>query len=692
MHSTLTSRQTTLVRHAAEHMEDPFRCTVLAKRAKTDVDVLAQELAESFGDTIHLFRANVMADLQTLPVMHLTTFVVVGPAALAESVDSSVFDIRQFTTRGDAAALVCCRHQRVEENDYHRDCSWPGCTASARRNYCDGHKFGRPVPPFVPRQVSAASPVAVSSTATSTSPPAHADIAPASAAMVASTASPPAHADTASASAVTGESAASPAALASVASLPCSATAGGGGVGDADPVAVCQLEGCQLPAVATGLCDDHQDMAEYRPPLPCAFSDSTRSLAHKFPSVARRFSTWNGFAATEITYGSTIKVWWWHTCDLGCGRTHHWPQLVKNATRQGLSCLYCNGNVEMCPCREYQSRCSQCHQVKPHAEFNQDSSSPDGTTSACGACSFTRRLLQSLRQRAEKHEENGLGPSDFDDEAYLKDMRTTRESRCYYVCVDLAETPHTPWQHSPQRLNRDNYSNRNTVPVCLEANTRISWTRPVAIVIFTSTPDPMSDEELEEFVQQLQPEERTSREAILDASGTRAQCLDCDEWGTLGLDFTGRNRTRCKSCQAQHRRTWRGLFMELARGAKHHARVRRDRGRTEQVCEITFEDIVDMFREQRGLCFYSGKRGASSGQWQMSLERRDVRLGYTRANCCLILAILQSTDHTAQLHSERAGNGGWSKEKFEEARAVFLERYESYYARTGPPSEGLEYA
>ncbi|KAG5184460.1 hypothetical protein JKP88DRAFT_181251 [Tribonema minus] len=79
-------------------------------------------------------------------------------------------------------------------------------------------------------------------------------------------------------------------------------------------------------------------------------------------------------------------------------------------------------------------------------------------------------------------------------------------------------------------------------------------------------------------------------------------------------------------------------------GAKHP--LKRLAGR----CVITLEDVVNMYREQGGGCLYTGVPFTTDGDWRVSLERKNVDVGYTRQNCCLIAMEFQGTDFTALMH------------------------------------------
>ncbi|KAG5184047.1 hypothetical protein JKP88DRAFT_244917 [Tribonema minus] len=438
-------------------------------------------------------------------------------------------------------------------------------------------------------------------------------------------------------------------------------------------------------------------MTIYKPTPPKKVLERTLSLAHKRPDLAVDWSnSRNGFKADQITPGSPKLVWWRHKCITGCDRTHYWTSTVFRRVSSGGKCSTCFGkNKARCVCRDVQKRCSKCKITKKLASFHKDTTASDGYYGYCAACCFYKSFFSSLRGRARKHEQAGLGESTFDEKQYLKDMHGLRQSRCYYTCVVIVEAAHSAWQHSPQRLDTSNYSNTNTVPISLEINTSTGWTRAAAIELFTSTPEPMSDEELAVIRADAEPTEcKTLRSSV--RCGDDVQCLVCLEWKAFDADFYQSNKTECKKCIGakgdEARKTWKGKFALLASSAKMNAATRRERGREEQVYELSPQILLEIIEEQRGLCAYSDKRVTTHGQWKMSLERRNVRIGYTRANSCLVLAMLNSTDFTASLDGDQIGNGGWNREKFEYARGVFQENYKEYYASAPPPSEGLAYA
>jgi len=115
---------------------------------------------------------------------------------------------------------------------------------------------------------------------------------------------------------------------------------------------------------------------------------------------------------------------------------------------------------------------------------------------------------------------------------------------------------------------------------------------------------------------------------------------------------------------------WRGAIRTLICHAKQRTEKRNKRRKEndQTKCTLTYLELVGILKEQGGMCAYS--RVALSpkmGKWKVSLERKDVRLGYSASNVCLVCQRFNGTDTTAtKPQSEGAveGSGGWSREKF----------------------------
>ncbi len=103
-----------------------------------------------------------------------------------------------------------------------------------------------------------------------------------------------------------------------------------------------------------------------------------------------------------------------------------------------------------------------------------------------------------------------------------------------------------------------------------------------------------------------------------------------------GLDYCC--KTCCKVREHTYHNTFEGFFQQLLKSAKGDAKKRLAKGRSAAgVCTLTKDDLLDMWRQQKGCCYYSKlpMTARPKSQWQCSLERLDPDGGYTVDNCVL---------------------------------------------------------
>ena len=132
-----------------------------------------------------------------------------------------------------------------------------------------------------------------------------------------------------------------------------------------------------------------------------------------------------------------------------------------------------------------------------------------------------------------------------------------------------------------------------------------------------------------------------------------------------------KNCNKCKRCHYQHQLQYENTnpnayFGGLLKGAKAHGKIRHSRGRhVAGECNLTLQDLQEMYRIQKGQCYYTGlplslKR---MSDWQCSIERIDVEKGYTLDNTKLIVLEFQ---HSSQ----------WCREKMDVCRRLVSSDHE----------------
>jgi hypothetical protein len=165
------------------------------------------------------------------------------------------------------------------------------------------------------------------------------------------------------------------------------------------------------------------------------------------------------------------------------------------------------------------------------------------------------------------------------------------------------------------------------------------------------------------------------------------QCNKCEE--VKLLDQFNKNRgIGCKDCRKKlddkRMKDPRDCLYKLVTNARNNTKNRENKNTTEKrvdaTFDITFDDLVHIYRSQKGLCAYSGlplQFGNSTMiNWKISLERKNQLLGYTKDNVCLICVEFNTGDKRILYNDDSDGSGAWSKEKFEYIFSHIKQRYE----------------
>jgi hypothetical protein len=98
------------------------------------------------------------------------------------------------------------------------------------------------------------------------------------------------------------------------------------------------------------------------------------------------------------------------------------------------------------------------------------------------------------------------------------------------------------------------------------------------------------------------------------------------------------------------------------------------------VCEITSDDLIDLFKKQRGRCAISGIFLQFDGKnWVLSLDRKDPSKGYTKDNIQLICGEFNTSDRSA-VYIIREGESdvfdcAWTPENFLIKKKGLIEYY-----------------
>lgn len=137
------------------------------------------------------------------------------------------------------------------------------------------------------------------------------------------------------------------------------------------------------------------------------------------------------------------------------------------------------------------------------------------------------------------------------------------------------------------------------------------------------------------------------------------------------LDFTKDLTKGCKTCHAKdsklRRESPKGHFGKILSNIKSSST---DRGHAAST--ITIEDLFNIFNDQGGLCAYTGIPMTFGSYldkwWTCSIERKDVRIGYTLENVCLICYEFNTVDNRIRgyrVGDDARGSAAWSIDKIQ---------------------------
>ena len=227
----------------------------------------------------------------------------------------------------------------------------------------------------------------------------------------------------------------------------------------------------------------------------------------------------------------------------------------------------------------------------------------------------------------------------------ILDMLVAQGGRCAYSSIPMEILhPHSHWRMSLERKdNLHGYSPRNCLLICAEFNT--------------------SDHSRQRGVlpAHVQSTAQWSLAKVCLVSRAAALTVDLQQ---LSLDIreasATRSRANTKTAKSPWDRTLRGRAMGLASGA------RRRSAKKGLLCDIDFNDILDMLWQQGGRCFYSGvplDYQKPHVDWVMSLERLDNLGGYVKGNCVLVAQEFNSADNSRRAAREVRGTAQWSLSK-----------------------------
>jgi hypothetical protein len=260
----------------------------------------------------------------------------------------------------------------------------------------------------------------------------------------------------------------------------------------------------------------------------------------------------------------------------------------------------------------------------------------------------------------------------------IEKLITTQDGKCAISGAILVFKSFSDNQASVDRIDdKKGYVDDNCRLVCLEFNTRTKWSPQLLLTAtaLSGVPPENFENEMSDLETVLPRGRRKGivvrKWKVLKEDGIETVfCHDCSKTKPR-KDFNKTIANGCKGCithkNERHTSTWRGALLKLIRTAKGSTEHRNERRSEDDQtrCTLTYLELVGILKAQGGMCAYSRVALSSHmGDWKMSLERKNVKLGYTASNVCLVCQRFNGTDRTAQAEGPVDGSGGWSREKF----------------------------
>jgi hypothetical protein len=312
----------------------------------------------------------------------------------------------------------------------------------------------------------------------------------------------------------------------------------------------------------------------------------------------------------------------------------------------------------------YRSNCKECNLVKSRkfrntqkgcfnallttARNNSESRSDKGRMDA-GICTITKRDLIFLWKK--------------------------QDGKCYYSGIEMSTYSCSNWQCSLERLDdKKGYTLENTVLICFEFNNQNKWTLTKVNEMLELRHKHNDIDVLKELDDDLNRKTipRKRKQIITDNNGNY-RCNSCDDFKER-TEFTKYFTDGCKVCRKKYKKRYRatvnGHLHKLLDGAKRHTLQRNNSNKRSgsNTCNITYNDLVILLRDQYGKCAYSGLKlnygSRKEKNWLASIERIDPKRGYEKDNICFICAEFNGVDYAAIAKYSNGGSGYWSKEKF----------------------------
>jgi hypothetical protein len=363
----------------------------------------------------------------------------------------------------------------------------------------------------------------------------------------------------------------------------------------------------------------------------------------------------------------------------GCNKCLHLNNCACVVNSNGFICLTCSSYFDDKEIKD--KNCNTCKICR--SKYNNENIQL--TINALVSKTYTRN------KKGRKQKTSEL-TNDFVMSLYEKQNKC-----CYYSNIPLRFIKFGDWKLSIERLDiNKNYTKDNVALTCIEFQSGFRpWNKNKwhdFCINYFKYQEPLNTNELNELERQYQKANVLNYSKVngykqtkifIDEIKKEKLCHKCKQIKHLDNDFTksGLTNHTCKECikdiNDNQKQSLRGRLLILLNSSKNNTNYRKEKKtitkRKDLTHKITIIELLDMWKLQNGRCYYSNYPMNMNGDYQISLERKDNKLGYTKENCVLICLEFNVGGHEIYNLEVNDNSYSWNKEKISYAVNTYLD-------------------
>ncbi len=392
-----------------------------------------------------------------------------------------------------------------------------------------------------------------------------------------------------------------------------------------------------------------------------------------------------------ITTSSSMNLTW--TCGnncINCNNKHIYKSSPQYRFIQwGFDCPLCL-EPNKCDCIGDGFICNTCHK---YFTKKKNKSSSGNICKVCKSKANDDNLELIFKRKIRncisicKNREGNRKNMDLDIE-YLQQLYQEQQGLCYISKIKMSLKVHSNFNISIERIDESNgYVQGNIKFICIEFQNGFQQWTPTKFNNFCNSYYSFQTitETDKENINNIYNEalvkntkhykiRKTPQKPYNNINKQECLCRTCDTIKKYeAFSDYGIENGLCKQCHKKEnakrkKPSLRLKLSELICGSKNGIE-RRNESKWRQdnplIHTLTFEELLEIYLNQFGRCAYSNKLLELYGEYMMSLERKNVNVGYTKENCCLICIEFNTTDWSIAKCDDdyREGSYGWNKEK-----------------------------